>query len=100
MVRTSNGITVEITGFSTAREITEVSVTFAAAGGQTLQTATVTVPVANVFNAWFQDPAASQYGSQFFFSQPFTVMGDASVVTAQTVKLTNRVGSVTAEVQR
>lgn len=100
MVRTNNGIAVEITGYTTAREITQMSVTFAASGGQTLQNTTVTVPVDGLFNAWFSDPTAIQYGSQFFFSQPFTITGDANAVTAQSVTLTNRVGSVTAEVAR
>jgi hypothetical protein len=100
MVRTSNGISVEIVGYSTSREITQMSVTFAASGGQTLQNTTVTVPVESLFTSWFQDPAASQYGSQFFFSQPFTITGDASAVSAQSVTLTNRVGSATAEVGR
>jgi hypothetical protein len=77
-----------------------MSVTFAASGGQTLQNTTVTVPVESLFTSWFQDPAASQYGSQFFFSQPFTITGDASAVSAQSVTLTNRVGSATAEVGR
>jgi hypothetical protein len=100
MVRSGNGLAVEITGYSTTREITQLSVTFAASPGQTLQSTTVTVPVENLFNTWFQDPAAIQYGSQFFFSQPFTITGDANAVTAQSVTLTNRVGSTTAGVER
>lgn len=98
MVRTSNGIAVEITGYSTAREITQMTVVFAGTGGQALQNTTVTVPVENLFSAWFADPSASQYGSQFFFSQPFTITGEASAVTAQSVTLTNRIGTATAEV--
>jgi hypothetical protein len=100
MVRTSNGISVEITGFTTAREVTQISVVFVASGGQTLQNTTITVPVENLFTTWFQDSTSSQYGSQFFFSQPFTMTGDASAVSAQSVTLSNRVGSVTADVQQ
>ena len=100
MVRSGNGITVEITGFSTAREVTQISVTFAASAGQTLQNSTVTVPVENLFSQWFQDPASSQFGSQFFFSQPFTITGDVNAVTAQSVTLTNRVGTATMEIER
>jgi large repetitive protein len=100
MIRTANGISVEIAGFSTAREVTEMSVTFAAASGQTLQNATVTVPVENLFRQWFQDTASSQFGSQFFFSQAFTIAGDANAVTAQSVTLTNRVGATNSTIQQ
>jgi hypothetical protein len=100
MVRSSNGIAVEVTGFSTTREVTQMSVTFAAASGQTLQNSTVTVPVENMFRQWFEDGTSAQYGSQFFFSQVFTITGDANAVTAQSVTLTNRVGSTTADVER
>jgi hypothetical protein len=99
MVRTQSGIAVEITGFSTAREVTQLSVTFAVASGQTLQTPTVTVPVENLFSQWFENAASSQFGSQFFFSQPFNVAGDANAVKAHSVTLTNRVGSTTATIE-
>jgi hypothetical protein len=100
VVRTSNGLAIEIIGFTTPREVTQMSVTFAAAVGQTLQNSTVSVPVEESFNRWFQDSASSQYGSQFFFTQPFTITGDANAVTARSVTLTNRVGSTTAEIQQ
>jgi hypothetical protein len=100
VVRTSNGLAIEITGFTTPREVTQMSVTFAAATGQTLQSSTVNVPVEELFNRWFQDSTSSQYGSQFFFSQPFTITGDANAVTARSVTLTNRVGSTTADIQQ
>jgi hypothetical protein len=100
MVRANNGIAVEITGFSTTREVTQMSVTFAAASGQTLQNATVTVPVENMFRQWFEDGASAQYGSQFFFNQVFTITGDSNAVTAQSVTLTNRTGSTTVTIQQ
>lgn len=98
LVRSSNGLAVEITGFSTAREITQASFTFTASGGQTLQNTTVNVPVEDVFSKWFQDPSSGQYGSQFVFSQPFTIQGDANAITPVSVTLTNRVGASTASV--
>jgi hypothetical protein len=99
VVRNGNELSVELTGFSTGREITQMSVTFSAAAGQTLQTPTVTLPVEETFNRWFQNPVSSQYGSQFFFSQPFTISGDANAVTVRSVTLTNRTGSTTATIQ-
>jgi hypothetical protein len=94
LIRGGNGFNIEVTGFSTAREVTQATFTFSVAG----QTATMTVPVENIFNTWFQDASSGQYGSQFVFTQPFTVQGDANAVTPQSVTLTNRLGSATANV--
>jgi len=90
-------LNVVVTGYSTARQVTQAVFTFSAATGQTLQAAasTITVDVSTLFGNWLVDPANSQYGSQFIFTQPFTVTGDASAVIPVSVTLTNGVGSVT-----
>jgi hypothetical protein len=77
--------------------VTQAVFTFKAAAGQTLQSAaqTVTIPVDTLFGPWFQDAANSAFGTQFIYSQPFTVQGDATAVVPDTVTLTNRLGSVT-----
>jgi hypothetical protein len=100
LVRNATGFQIEITGYSTAREVTQAAFAFSASSGQTLQTSTVTVPVENLFNTWFQDPSSAQFGSQFSFTQVFNVQGDSNAVIPQTVTLTNRVGPVTADIQR
>jgi hypothetical protein len=94
LIRSGNGLSIEVTGFSTAREVTQAAFSFSAAG----QTSTIMVPVENLFNTWYQDPSSGQYGSQFMFTQPFTIQGDANSVTPQSVTLTNRVGSVSANI--
>jgi hypothetical protein len=98
LVRNATGFGIEITGSSTAREVTQASFTFAAAAGQSLQSTTVVVPVEDLFSRWYQDPASGEFGSQFVFTQPFNVQGDASAVVPQSVTLTNRIGSVTAQI--
>lgn len=96
--RSGNSISIAITGFSTAREITQAVFAFSAASGQTLQpgASSITVSVESLFGSWFQDPANAAYGSQFVFTQPFQIQGDASAVIPQSVTLTNRVGSANA----
>ena len=49
--------------------------------------------VGSLFNTWYQSANNSQYGSQFVFTQPFTIQGDANAVTPTGVTLTNRLGS-------
>lgn len=94
LIRSGSSINIEVTGFSTAREVTQAAFSFSAAG----QASTIMAPVQNLFSTWFQDPTSGQYGSQFVFTQPFTIQGDANAVTPQSVTLTNRIGSASANV--
>ena len=92
-----SSLSVVVTGYSTARQITQAVFSFSAATGQTLQASasSITIDVSSLFGNWFVDPANSQYGSQFVFTQPFTVQGDATAVIPVSVTLTNSTGSVT-----
>jgi len=96
--RNSGGFNIVVVGYSTVREVTQAVYNFTAASGQTLQTSQITVPLDTLFSAWYQDAANTPYGSQFVLTQPFTIQGDASSVLPQTVTLTNRTGSVTANI--
>jgi hypothetical protein len=97
VTRSSNSVTLAISGYSTSREVTQAVFAFAAASGQTLQStaSSVTVAVDTLFGPWFQDATNAAYGSQFVFTQPFTVQGDPTAVIPQSVTLVNRVGSTT-----
>lgn len=96
--RSGNTIEVHVTGFSTPREVTQAVFRFSASSG-TLRNSEVTLPVEEIFSRWFSDEGVVQYGSQFVFTQPFTIEGDANAVTPVSVTLTNRTGSTTAEIQ-
>jgi hypothetical protein len=98
--RSGSTINVVVTGYSTAREVTQAVFGFSAASGQTLQpsASSITIDANTLFGNWFQDPNNSQFGSVFILTQPFTITGDASAVTPTTVTLTNRIGSATANV--
>jgi hypothetical protein len=90
-------ICIQVTGYSTTREVTQAVFNFNAASGQTLQSSasSISVDVGSLFTNWF---STSTMGSQFIFVQPFTVTGDPAVVLPVSVKLTNRTGSVTSNV--
>jgi hypothetical protein len=98
--RSGNTLIVRIVGYATSRELTQATFGFSAATGQSLQTSQFTIPIDALFSAWYSDPANARYGSQFVFTQPFTIQGDVSAVSAQTVTLTNRVGSTSATVNQ
>ena len=100
--RTGNTINVVVNGFSTAREVTQARFGFTAASGQTLapSAASITIDANSLFGNWFLDPANSQFGSVFTFTQPFTIQGDATAVIPATVTLTNRIGSADSTIPR
>jgi hypothetical protein len=77
--------------------MTQAVFNFTAAPGQTLETtaSSITVDVGGVFDTWFQNVVTTQYGSQFVYTQPFTINGDANSVTPVSVTLRNREGSTT-----
>jgi hypothetical protein len=95
----SGQLCLQVTGFSTAREVTQAVYNFSAASGQTLQSSagSITVDVSQVFTSWF---GSSIIGSQFILSQPFTVQGSPSSVIPMSVTLTNRVGSTTYNISQ
>jgi hypothetical protein len=100
--RNANGFSVTTSGFVTNREITQAVFTFNATPGSTLQTTSITVAAGSIFSTWFTDAASSASGSQFTFTQPFSVQGNAQSIASVTVTLVNQVGSssqVTANLQ-
>ena len=90
---TTGGFTVTLVGYSNTRDMTQGTFTFTAASGVSLQTSTVTVPLSSLFSAWYGSSASAQYGSQFTFTQPFTVSGTGQAVTSVSVTLTNSAGT-------
>jgi hypothetical protein len=100
--RSGSTINIVVTGYSTAREVTQAVFAFNAASGQTLapSASSITVDTNSLFGNWFVDPANSQFGSVFIFTQPFTVQGDATAVIPASVTLTNRTGSVTSNISQ
>jgi hypothetical protein len=51
------------------------------------------VPLDTAFTAWYAGTPSAQFGSQFLYTQPFTVQGDIGAIASVTVTLTNSVGS-------
>lgn len=98
----SSTITVAVTGYSTALQVTQAVFTFSAVSGQSLQStaSSLTVDVSSLFSTWFQNSSNSKFGSEFVFTQPFSIAGTPSDVIVGTVTLTNQVGSTTYTVNQ
>jgi hypothetical protein len=94
--RTGTGFTVTINGYVTDREITQAIFTFNAAAGSSLGTTTLTVAVDTLFSGYFGGSGSAGFGSQFTFTQPFTVNGSSQAIASVTITLVNKIGNSTA----
>jgi len=91
--RTDSGLEATIYGFSTSRNVTSAAFRFAVAAGESLQSPETTVQLDQAFTTWYSNPASAQYGSQFLYTQPFTVQGNLQAITGATVTMTNAQGT-------
>jgi hypothetical protein len=93
VVRTGGGFEIKVTGYSTPRQMTQAVFSFTAAAQGGLQTTSLTVPLGTAFTAWYAGTPSAQFGSQFLYTQPFTVQGEIGAIASGTVTLSNAVGS-------
>jgi hypothetical protein len=89
--RTASGFNVEVTGYSSSRDITAATFQFAPAAGANLQTSRLQLDVTPQFTAYYQS-ADLPVGSTFVYVQPFMVQGDANGIGSVTVTMTNAEG--------
>lgn len=92
--RTSSGFDVEVTGYSTTREITTATFAFGAASGAKLLTLQLRPDVSGSFTSYYQSDSSVPAGSAFVYLQPFIIQqGDVNAVASVTVSLANTVGT-------
>ena len=88
--RNATGFTLQMTGFSSGRDVTQATFVFTLKNGTT---STVTIPLDTLFASWFSSTAAAPFGSMFTLTQPFTVQGDPTNVVSVTVTLVSKAGT-------
>ncbi len=98
--RTASSLTLQITGFSTTRSVTEMNLQFTPVAGRSISTTSLTVNVDASFAAWYQSPQSTQFGSQFTATVPLTFSGQApegltlvGTIQSITVTLSNARGT-------
>ena len=77
---------------STGFELTQAIFQFTPAAGSNLQTTSVTVTIDTLFAGYFSSQGATPFGSQFTYTQPFTVTGSPQAIASVTVTLVNKIG--------
>jgi hypothetical protein len=92
--RTTSAFEVEVTGYSTPRDITGATFDFTAATGQKLLTLELKPGVTGTFTSYYQSPPSDPVGSAFVYTQPFIIkQGTANAVASVTVTLSNSAGT-------
>lgn len=101
--KTTNSITLLVSGYATSRSVTQMDLTFTPTSGENVQTTKATIPVESSFIAYFNGTTAPQFGSLFTVTVPLTFAGDLKTVTqlsdtlqSVAVTLTNRTGTSAA----
>jgi hypothetical protein len=87
----SNGFELAVTGFSTTRDVSAATFQFTPAAGSSLVSSQVSVSTADAARQWYADTRSADFGSQFTFTQPFTVSG--ATLSEVSVALTNGQGT-------
>ncbi|MEX2304020.1 MAG: Ig domain-containing protein [Bryobacterales bacterium] len=91
--RAATGVTLQVEGFSTPREVTRALFQFTPITGRTLQNSQVTVDLTAPANTWYQGAASAATGGQFLYTQPFTIQGDLNAIQSVAITLTNSAGN-------
>jgi hypothetical protein len=94
--RTGNSFEVLVTGLSTPRQVSQISLQFTQASGSNLQTTSLSVNTDAPFSTWFQSQSGVGFGSQFTASVIVNVSGDVNAVHTVSVTASNSKGDSNA----
>jgi hypothetical protein len=91
---TGSGFNVELTGYSTPRDLSTATFTFAVTSGTQIDgSATLSVDVRNAFVQWYGSTPSLGFGSVFRLQVPFTIQGDPNLIQSVSVTLANSQGT-------
>ncbi len=93
LTRSAQSIQVAVIALSSTRDMTQAQFHFTPVSGKSLKTTDVTVPLTTVFQTWYSASTSDQYGTNFTYTQPFTLDGPATDIQSVSVTLTNSSGT-------
>ena len=99
---TTTSFTVLLSGYSTTRALTQLTVQINPKAGATFSTTSLTINVASTASSWFQSLTSQAYGGGFSVAIPFTLSNGATTsdlvhqLQSLTITATNDVGTSSA----
>jgi hypothetical protein len=82
-----------ISGYSTPRNLSQLSFQFTAASGANLMTTSLNLDVSGEFLTWYDSAASNIFGSQFTTTVTINITGDPKAITGISVTATNSKGT-------
>ena len=81
--KTRTSITLQITGFATSRQVSQISLQFSARAGENVATTSLSIEAGSQFTAWYQSSPSVPFGSMFTVTVPLNFAGSTNSVTGQ-----------------
>lgn len=94
--RSANSLELLISGYSTPRSLTQITLQFTGTAGANLQTTTLNLNAESAFSSWYQSAASQTVGSQFTASVTILVNGNISAIQSVSATAANAKGSSNA----
>jgi len=91
--QTGGTMQILISGYSTARSVTQLALQFTGITGSNLQTTSQNVDVSSAFTNWYADAGSRAFGSQFTLTLTLTVTGDPNALQTVAVTASNAQGT-------
>jgi hypothetical protein len=92
-----NQIVLVVSGYSTPRNLSQLSFQFTGASGANLTTTSLNVDVSGAFTSWYSSSTSEVFGSQFSVSITATITGDPTALQSISVTATNSKGTSAAQ---
>lgn len=92
-----NQVVLLVSGYSTPRNLTQLSFQFTGASGANLTTTSLNLDVSGAFTSWYDSAASAVFGSQFAVSITATITGDPTALQSISVTATNSKGTSSAQ---
>lgn len=93
LTRSGQSLQVSAIALSSTRDMNEAHFHFTPVSGKSLATSDVTVQLTSVFQSWYGSSTSNQYGTNFTYTQPFTLDGDATDIQSVSITLANSAGT-------
>jgi hypothetical protein len=94
---TGNQLVLVVNGYSTPRNLSQLTFQFTGASGADLTTSNLSLDVSGAFTSWYDSAASDVFGSQFSVSITATVTGDPTALQSVSVTATNSKGTSAAQ---
>ena len=91
--RSGQSLQVAVIALSSTRDMTQAVFHFTPVSGKSLTTTDLTVDLTSAFQAWYSSLTSDQYGTNFTYTQPFTLNSNATDIQSVSVTLVNSAGT-------